>query len=172
MRASVIADAAHRGACHSSSHAFERAGRTVCAVGPGGDPGVLCARSDLATLVAKFLPGTRGPWGRADRIAMSVSLIISLAFVLPVLYHGWVPFDEGWIMEQALRVLDGQLPHRDFDDLWTGGWSFAHAGIFAAVGHSMAHMRTAILGAWLVGLVLLYQLSRRWVEPVVGPPPV
>ncbi len=107
------------------------------------------------------------PWTTSDRIALPASIAASLACVLPVLYRGWVPFDEGWILEQATRTMRGDLPHRDFVDLWTGGWSFIHAGLFVVFGPSMAVMRTVILLAWLAGLVLVYRIVRRWAEPVL-----
>ena len=107
-------------------------------------------------------------WTRADRVALAVALVVSLAFVVPVLYRGWVPFDEGWIIEQATRVLAGQLPHRDFDDLWTGGWSFVHAALLRLFGPSMAIMRSAILVAWTAGLVALFAIVRRRHDPVLA----
>lgn len=107
-------------------------------------------------------------WASADQIAFAASMLVSLAFVVPVLYRGWVPFDEGWMMEQALRVRDGQLPHRDFTDLWTGGWSFVHAALLSVFGVSMAVMRTAILAAWTAGLVMLYRSVRAWAGPAVS----
>ncbi len=109
-----------------------------------------------------------GPSNRQDRVALAAALVVSLAFVLPVLYRGWASFDEGWILEQPLRVLAGQLPHRDYDDMWTGGWSFVHAALFAVAGPSMAVMRTATLVAWLVGLVVLFGVVRRWVSAPVA----
>ena len=43
-----------------------------------------------------------------------------------LLARGWIPHDEGTLGETALRVLGGQLPHRDFSDVYTGGLPFAH----------------------------------------------
>ena len=42
--------------------------------------------------------------------------------------------DEGYFVQQATRVLHGQLPYRDFDTLYTPALAFVHAGIFAVSG--------------------------------------
>ena len=43
------------------------------------------------------------------------------------LYRGWFPQDEGALAESARRVLAGELPHRDFAELYTGALSYLHA---------------------------------------------
>ncbi len=46
--------------------------------------------------------------------------------------RGWAPSDDGALSQSALRVMQGQLPHRDFAEIYTGGLSFIHALAFRA----------------------------------------
>lgn len=62
----------------------------------------------------------------------------------------------------AERVLDGQVPHRDFDDPWTGAWSLFQAGVFRLAGPSLAALRVPIFIAWLAGLAAAFRLARRF----------
>jgi len=48
--------------------------------------------------------------------------------------RGWVPHDEGLLGQSAERLLAGQLPHRDFDEVYTGGLSYLHALAFEVGG--------------------------------------
>ena len=55
--------------------------------------------------------------------------------------RGWVPADDGTLSQSALRVLHGQLPHRDFGEIYTGGLSFIHALAFRAFGVNLMSLR-------------------------------
>ena len=58
----------------------------------------------------------------------------SAVYIYPFVDRGWVPHDEGLIGQSAERVLSGQLPHRDFDETYTGGLSYLHAVAFKLAG--------------------------------------
>ena len=53
--------------------------------------------------------------------------VLSVAYAAVNLKHGWIPHDEGFFAQSADRVLNGELPHRDFDEVYTGGLTFANA---------------------------------------------
>ena len=57
---------------------------------------------------------------------------ISAALLISHIDRGWVPHDEGLIGHTAERVLAGELPHRDFDDVYTGGLAYINAGAMRA----------------------------------------
>jgi hypothetical protein len=59
-------------------------------------------------------------------VAVVVSLV-SAVYVWRGLDRGWWPEDKGTLAEPAARILEGQLPHRDFVDAYTGGLSYLHA---------------------------------------------
>lgn len=93
---------------------------------------------------------------------------ISAALVWPELFRGWYPWDDGAMAQVADRVLHGQLPHRDFDDPWTGGWSFVQAGIFGLFGTSLRMLRIPIFVGWLGSLACGFRLARRFATPPVA----
>src|SRR2546427_5614709 len=68
------------------------------------------------------------PGRRANRVPLARLLFI-LVFLVCAIYmatdlkRSWAPEDEGTLGQSAERVLQGELPQRDFDDVYTGGLS-------------------------------------------------
>ena len=89
-------------------------------------------------------------------------LLLALVFVLSALYmaqelkRGWVPSDEGTLAESAERVLHGELPHRDFHEVYTGGLSYLNAGAFRMFGTNLASMRYMLFMFSLVWIPAFY----------------
>ena len=96
------------------------------------------------------------PW-----IVALVSIAIAIGIGWFNLNQGWFPHDEGQLGQAAERVYNGQLPHRDFDDMYTGGLSFLNGWSFHLWGvgsHSMRWM----LFLWFVPFVVsVYWLAKR-----------
>jgi hypothetical protein len=57
--------------------------------------------------------------------------VLAEAVFLPV---GIDDLDEGYFVQQAARVLEGQVPFRDFETFYTPGLVYLHAGLFAVLG--------------------------------------
>src|SRR6266700_515460 len=69
--------------------------------------------------------------------------------------------DEGYFVQQAVRVLHGQLPYRDFQTLYTPGLVTLHALIFAALGGPyVLGPRALALLARAALAIALYALTR------------
>ena len=49
----------------------------------------------------------RDPWAVA-------ALVAGFAYAALTIDRGWIPHDEGLLGQAAVRVLTGELPHRDF----------------------------------------------------------
>lgn len=79
---------------------------------------------------------------------------------------GWIPHDEGVIGQSAERVLLGELPHRDFVELYTGGLSFLHSLAFRLGGIDLLVPRLVLFGAALLWLPCVYWIARRFVPPL------
>jgi len=92
--------------------------------------------------------------------------ILALAWVACALYarttltHGWVPHDPGALGQSAERVLQGQLPHRDFDEIYTGGLSYLYAGTFLLLGPSILSMRLVLYAVFVFWLPAMYYVAR------------
>jgi hypothetical protein len=101
-------------------------------------------------------------------------LILLLVWTFGALYsgallkRGWVPHDEGTIGQSAQRVLDGELPHRDFDELYTGGLSYLNALSFRAFGENLASPRFVLFGFFLAWIPAVFFVARRFVGAVAA----
>jgi 4-amino-4-deoxy-L-arabinose transferase-like glycosyltransferase len=104
--------------------------------------------------------------GRAHVLALILVLAASLAYVWFLLDRGWVPHDEGMLAESAVRVLRGELPHRDFDEIYTGGLSYLHALAFQHLGMRLVSLRYVSYAAFAAWIPLVYYLASRFVGPL------
>ncbi|MGV2339425.1 MAG UNVERIFIED_CONTAM: glycosyltransferase family 39 protein [Planctomycetaceae bacterium] len=99
-----------------------------------------------------------------DLVVMAVSVAIVLCATLPDLMTGWFPHDEGQVGQAAERFLQGELPHRDFDDMYTGLLTVLHAGAFQLLGVRTESTRWLLLAASIPFFVSIYRVSRRWLS--------
>ncbi len=87
------------------------------------------------------------------------------------LRDGWIPWDEGSIALTAERVLLGELPHKDFPDLYTGGLTFLNAAAFRMLGVDLLSPRIVLLFAFVAWLIVLYYLCShflpQWLSALV-----
>jgi hypothetical protein len=107
--------------------------------------------------------------GVVSRVLIPVALsLISALYLLPYIRTGWIPHDEGTIAQPAERVLLGELPHRDFIDMYTGGLTFLHAAAFRLFEPSLLVPRLILLAVTLVWIPAVYAIARRFVRPVAA----
>jgi hypothetical protein len=67
----------------------------------------------------------------------ALAILVFLAALggeLALVHIGLDPQDEGYFVEQASRVVRGDVPYRDFDSLYTPGLLYVHAGLFHMLG--------------------------------------
>jgi hypothetical protein len=96
------------------------------------------------------------------RFAPLLVWVVCGVYLASRLPYGWNPHDEGLLAQTALRVLGGELPHRDFDDAYTGALAIYHAGVFRVLGTSLLSLRIALLAAYLAWLPVVYWIARRF----------
>jgi fermentation-respiration switch protein FrsA (DUF1100 family) len=82
--------------------------------------------------------------------------------------RGWVPLDEGSLAHAAQRVLLGELPHRDFDDVYTGGLAYLNAAAFRLLGTTLLSMRLALFAVFLAWVPAVYYIALRFVRPMLA----
>jgi hypothetical protein len=111
-----------------------------------------------------------GQWFE-ERLAIGCLLAVVCA-ELALIRVGLDPVDEGYFVEQATRVLRGELPYRDFDSLYTPGLLYLHALLFSLIGD------THVLVPRAAGLVMrallaggLYFLCRPLARPIFAVAP-
>ena len=105
--------------------------------------------------------------GRVLRLlVLGVVLLISGVYVGLHSSNGWVPADEGTLSQSALRVMGGELPHRDFVEIYTGGLSVIHAFAFRVLGVNLMSLRICVFLFFLVWLAAAYYIALRFASPI------
>jgi hypothetical protein len=95
-------------------------------------------------------------------------MIISAAFVGSHLLTGWVPADDGFLAQGAMRILQGQLPFRDFNEIYTGGLNYIHAAAFLLFGVKLVSLRIAVFLFFLAWVPAVYFICRDFVSPITA----
>jgi Dolichyl-phosphate-mannose-protein mannosyltransferase len=106
--------------------------------------------------------GARASTGRAWLL---LAVALSAIYAFPFALRGWIPHDEGTIAQSAERVLQGQVPHRDFDEGYTGGLSYLHAAAFRVGGVRLSSLRWLLYAAFLTFLAAVFGIARRLGTP-------
>ena len=91
--------------------------------------------------------------------------IMSVTWMGANLNRGWVAHDDGMLAQSAERVLSGQLPHRDFDEVYTGGLSYLHAAAFKLLGMNLMSLRYTLLIFFALWVPALYYCASRFASP-------
>src|SRR3982074_3326930 len=107
-----------------------------------------------------------------DALAI-LCLLLVLGIDLALIRVGLDAQDEGYFLEQARRVVHGDLPYRDFDSLYTPALLYVHAALFSLLGdaHVLILRATGLLARALLvgGLYLVCRpLVRPWIAILPG----
>ena len=102
-----------------------------------------------------------------------LNILLCAAVVLAAFFYmhhymlrGWVSHDEGTLAQTADRVLRGELPHRDFDDVYTGGLAYLNAVAFQIFGPTLASFRDMLMIFALAWTAAMYYCASRFLAPV------
>jgi len=79
--------------------------------------------------------------------------------------QSWIAVDDGTLAQSALRVLQGQLPHSDFVEIYTGGLSFIHAAAFRVFGVNLLSLRICVFLFFLTWVPAVYYVALRFTPP-------
>lgn len=111
---------------------------------------------------------TSGDRGGDWRLHLLAILLLSTVYVGWHLGRGWVAHDDGALAQSAMRLLAGELPHRDFDELYSGGLTFLNAAMFRLLGATLFTMRVPLLLAFLASLPAIFYIATRFVRPAAA----
>ncbi len=92
----------------------------------------------------------------------------SALYLAACLKRGWTPWDAGMLGQTAERVLQGQVPFRDFIDPFAGGLTYLNALAFRLFGTNLFSLRIPLFLFFLVWLPALYALARRFAAPLAA----
>lgn len=109
------------------------------------------------------------PTQRRESLVVFVAvLLISAIYLVDFVSRGWIPNDEGLLAHTAERVLAGELPHRDFDDAYTGGLAMLHAAAFKLGGIKLTSLRWMLFGFTLAFVAATHWIAARAARPWVA----
>ncbi|MBV9579482.1 MAG: hypothetical protein JO057_12915 [Chloroflexi bacterium] len=106
---------------------------------------------------------------RGEDVIALACLLAVLCVDLVLVRFGVDAQDEGYFVEQATRVLHGQVPYRDFDSLYTPGLLYLHAAVMSVFGGSpLIDVRVVGLLSRVVLGLGLYVMCRPLVRPAIA----
>jgi hypothetical protein len=111
--------------------------------------------------------------GRTEALVVVLGAV-ALLFAYNWLAYVWVDLiDEGYFLEQASRILRGQVVYRDFDTYYTPAAVYLHALTFWITGEqSVIPVRLILAVVRTLTAVLLYVLARPLAPPPIAVIPV
>src|SRR5271157_1189997 len=116
---------------------------------------------------------TTGPQGARIR-HLTPCLLLVVVWSLSAFYVGremrrsWLPHDEGVLAQSAERVMLGEMPHRDFDEIYTGGLSYLNAEAFRLFGANLASLRYMLFLFFLAWVPCVYYIASRFGPPWIA----
>lgn len=117
-------------------------------------------------------PDTNGPGpSRSTSTERRIFLGVWLASALlgfVTIDRGWLAHDVGTLGHAAERVLGGELPHRDFVDVYTGGQAVVHALAFRLFGVHLMTLRWVFLAAYLLWVPVVWLVARGFARPALA----
>src|SRR5579884_707646 len=87
--------------------------------------------------------------------------IVTAGYAAAVLRWGWIPRDDGFLAHAAERVLNGEVPHRDFQDVYVGLLTYLHATAFRAWGTNLASLRYPLLAGFALFVPAVFWIASR-----------
>src|SRR5690242_16166870 len=105
---------------------------------------------------------------RADVLFCLLATALGAAYIGRFAWRQWVPWDEGTLAQAAYRALHGQLPHRDFNEGYTGGLTWLHAAAFRLFGVSLWTLRATLFAFAVASIPVWYYVARRFAPPLTA----
>jgi hypothetical protein len=148
----------------SNSDAFPLFGPTLRTIRPPQIAGSGAEEAQKETHKHSFLHNPKA----AGRLLFLAVFLLSALYAAKDLKRGWVPADEGTSAQSAERVLQGELPHKDFDEVYTGGLTYLHALAFRVLGTNLATFRYVLYLFFLAWVPATYYVALRFVSSPVA----
>ena len=108
------------------------------------------------------------PFREKRRLVFLLVWILSATYVFPYRNRGWIPHDDGILGQSAERVLNGELPHRDFPETYTGGLTYWNALAFRVFGVQLTSLRLLLFLSFLAFVPAVFGVASRFGSPLAA----
>lgn len=109
---------------------------------------------------------------KSTRLPDLLCAVLLVSFALAIAYPRWRTGidwrDEGFLAYGALRVAQGEIPHRDFVSLQPPLSFYTTAGVFKLFGTSLVSLRIFGLSIYLLIPLLIYGVGRSFTGPILS----
>ncbi len=105
---------------------------------------------------------------RRGRLVFLLVWLVSAVYVFPFRLRGWIPHDEGVLAQEAEYVLNGEMPHRDFVEIYTGGLSYWNALAFRVLGVRLSSLRLVLFICFLAFVPAVFAIASRFGPPLIS----
>src|SRR6266446_3688126 len=129
------------------------------------DKRCVIANSEKASARSSF---AKRSWP-ADPVCILLLISVCLAIGLPRYRVGIDWADEGFLAYGAVRVMEGQVPNRDFVSLQPPLSFYAVAAAFKLFGTSLASLRLLGLSIYVLIPLLIYAIARSFMNAAFRP---
>jgi len=96
-----------------------------------------------------------------ERVTPFLVFLLSLAYLCAFVRYSSLEPDEGILLQGGQRILDGQIPYRDFFSFYTPGSFYLLAALFKIFGNSFLVARTSLAITGATCSIVTYLLARR-----------
>jgi len=109
---------------------------------------------------------------KSARLTDLLCIVLLIAFAVAVAYprwRAWVDWrDEGLLAYGAVRVMNGEIPHRDFVSLQPPLSYYTSAAAFKCFGTSLLSLRLFGLLLFFLVPLLIYYVARNFIGPILS----
>lgn len=109
---------------------------------------------------------------KSARLVDLLFVALLLSFAIAIAYprwRAWVDWrDEGLLAYGTVRVMNGEIPHRDFVSLQPPLSYYASAVVFKVFGTSLLSLRIFGLSIFLLLPLLIYTVGRNFIGPILS----
>src|ERR1700719_2377232 len=109
---------------------------------------------------------------KSARLVDLLFLALLLSFAVVVAWPRWRAWidwrDEGLLAYGAVRVMNGEVPHRDFVSLQPPLSYYTSAVVFKTFGTSLLSLRVFGLAIFVLMPLLIYAIARRFIDPILS----
>jgi hypothetical protein len=103
-----------------------------------------------------------------DQLIAVALVTLAIGYLWLFVPRNWIPHDEGMLGQSAERVLNGDIPHVDYEEPYTGGLTWLHAAVFKLAGIDLLYPRWLLFAGAVLAQLLTYALIRRFLEPIAA----